>query len=322
MTNHDVIYHVTSAFSGFSAGTQSAELDAEGVLPVPLFDALKDGPDKLYAILDAGRVPFLAERLELGGLKGRMIYRSNRVMRSLEEGDDPLAEVSPWLIELSADDKIVRDFFCADPDENWQMMPARAGILLRSSLTPDKVLRRFMRLSQLPDEAGADLFFRFQEPGMLGALCRAVPTDVVASILDGISAVIWTEDTVIEGQWQAHILRPTVGLQSSGWHAPKIDGVVRHAFAEVINRRRAHLILRDSDIAPSERTSMIDDLVHLLGASQSSSDAMLHHLRLVAIAPPADRPYWRHMVDKGDISLAFINRRMHDHYIPAETFSK
>lgn len=322
MTYRDIDHFVSQTFTGFKAGANVRDIGAESVLPEPLVEALTLGDDKLFAILDAGRVPFLSDRLEMADLKGRMIYRSNQVMRGLEEGDDPMAEVSPWLIEVDPHDALIRDFFCADPDNNWHMMPARAGILLRTSLPQDALVRRLMRLSQLPDEAGADLFFRFQEPGMLAALCATVPSETVAGILDGISAVIWTEDTVIDGEWQAHILGPSAGLSVGASHSPMIDSNVRLAFAAVINRRRAHLILRESDIEPAYRTALVDDLVHLLGASQSSSDAMLHHLRLVELAAPADRPYWREMVDKGDISLAFINRKMHDHYIPAETFAK
>ena len=322
MTYRDVSQFVSQTFKGFKASPQATEIGADDVLPEPLVEALTSGNDKIYAVLDAGRVNFLADRLEMTNLNGRMIYRSNQMRHSLDDRDDPMAEVSPWLIEVDPHHALVHDFFSADPDNNWHMMPARAGILLRTALPQNELLSRLLRLSQLPDEAGKDLFFRFQEPGMLAALCGTVPTETVAGILDGISTIIWTEDTVIDGEWQANILSPVAGLQANGWHGPRIDATVRKAFADVINRRRAHLILRESDIAPADRSALVDDLTHLLGASQSSSGAMLHHLRLVAIAPPADRPYWREMVDKGDISLAFINRKMHNHYIPSETFEK
>ena len=322
MTYRDIHTFESQTFGGFQVGQHITDEDAQNVLPAPVLSALNDGDDRLYAILDAGRVPFLSDRLDMADLNGRMIFRSNIVMRGVEDGADPMAEVSPWLIEVPPNDDLIRDFFSADPNNNWQMMPNRAGILLRTSLPQDALLRRLMRLSQLPDEAGADLFFRFHEPGMLGALCATVPSETVAGILHDISAVIWTEDTVIDDTWQAHIMRPATDITSGQWHGPRIDAHVRRGFADVINRRRAHLILRESDIAPHDRGALVDDLTHLLGASQSSAGAMLHHLRLVAVAPPADRPYWREMVDKGDISLAFINRKMHDHYIPTETFAK
>lgn len=322
MTYRDINTFESRTFTGFDVGQHMADDNAQDVIPTPVRAALTEGDDRLFAILDAGRVPFLSDRLEMADLGGRMIFRSNIVVRGIEEGTDPMAEVSPWLIEVTPDDDLIRDYFSADPNNNWQMMPRRAGILLRTSLSQDDLLRLLMRLSQLPDEAGADLFFRFHEPGMLAALCATVPTQVVAGILHNISAVIWTEDTVIDATWQAHIMRPAPDLPLGPWHSPRIDAQVRRGFADVINQRRARLILRESDIAPNDRGALVDDLTYLLGASQSSAGAMLHHLRLVAIAPPADRPYWRDMVDKGDISLAFINRKMHDYYIPTEPFAK
>ena len=90
----------------------------------------------------------------------------------------------------------------------------------------------------------------------------------------------------------------------------------------MINRRRARMILRDSDIPEGQRAALVEDLAHLLGASQSSSDAMLHHLRLLKTAPAGDRAHWRGMVDQGDVSLPMINRRMHQTYQPQEDFAK
>jgi len=125
---------------------------------------------------------------------------------------------------------------------------------------------------------------------------------------------------VIAGQWRGHVMRADIARGADRY--PVIDRSVRAGFAQTINRRRARMILRDSEIAPGQRAAMVEDLAHLLGVSQSSSGAMLHHLHLLQSAPPADRPAWRQMVASGDVSLAMLTRQMHDRYHPQEVFAR
>ena len=311
MTAADLTLTQSAPFDGLPA-PHAADRDPALAdhLPPEVVEAL-DGP--LFAVLDASRVPFLPDRLEHEGLEGRMIYRSRA--REDRDGDDPLAQVSPWLVRVDPESQLLADMFGADPEQPRHLMHRRAGILIAASVSFTVLLQHLRALAMPRDERGAATFFRFQEPGMLMGALVGLPTGAAAAVMDGIDRVIWPEETVEAGRWIVHVMAPAKDLHAAPRAMPVFDAAVREALALVLNRRRARAILREETGMPvPEREAKVAPLAKLLGQSQSSPAAMLHHLRLLDAAPPEERGLWRAKVASGDVSLAFVNRDMHARY--------
>ena len=293
------------------------ETDARGTLPAQVADVLFGGPGRLYAVLDAGRVLFLSDRLDALGVRHRMIYRSPGqldVADDEREMDDAMADVSPYLAELPEDSALVADFFKAGEDRPWHLIDKRAGVLIRSTLEFGALLGQLRQFSFLRDEGGVETFFRFQEPAMWAALASALPERQAAFALRDIQSVIWAQDSLRDGLWDIFALRPTAVLSAIQPEVPVVGVAQRKALRQAVNARRARRIVREKGILPGERDAVARDLARLLGLSQSSADAMLHTIRLLRAAPVDEHAYWWSVIEAGTHSLGTINRQMHARY--------
>ncbi|MEO0744236.1 MAG: DUF4123 domain-containing protein [Pseudomonadota bacterium] len=150
----------------FSITPIAAPLPADDALPdalhVALFGVLPNTPDsagwRSYAVVDASKHPLLPELLDDFGLRHQSLY----------DGDtaDQLLEVSPYLVEITADTPRVLQYFKADtgPGDLWD---SQLAVFLRSSAPFDEVRAFLRRFVQVPDETGTHRFFRFFDPVVL-----------------------------------------------------------------------------------------------------------------------------------------------------------
>ena len=291
--------------------------DLREALPEAVSAAVLDGPGRLYAVLDAGRVMFLADRLEALGLDHRMIYRSPGQMDVADDDrnlDDAMADVSPYLVALPDDSALIADFFRVGEERPWHLMDKRAGVLIRSPLEMAPLLAHLRQFSFLPDELGVETFFRFQEPAMWAALATALPEREAAFAMRGAEAVVWVQDSLHDGLWDVFALRPEPALQALDPAVPVVGRLQRKALRDAVNARRARRIVREKGYLPGERAVVARDLARLLGLSQSSADAMLHTVRLFRAAPVEEHAYWWSLIEAGHQSLGVINRQMHERY--------
>ena len=72
-------------------------------VPEPLVEFLTNGGAHVYALLDAGRVFGLPDRLEASGLEHSCLY----------EDDASLEDVAPWLVSLQVNSSFCRSLFLA-----------------------------------------------------------------------------------------------------------------------------------------------------------------------------------------------------------------
>ncbi|WP_411840225.1 DUF4123 domain-containing protein [Paracoccus sp. ME4] len=116
------------------------------------------GPDAhLYAVLDAGKIAGLQDRLEQSGLPHLCLLKG----RTAEE----MGDVAPWIVRLDAESSLLRNL-CTRGPAPWQLWDDAPGILLRSGndiATMQAHLRHFTRMR---DEDGQWFFFRFWEPAV------------------------------------------------------------------------------------------------------------------------------------------------------------
>lgn len=167
-----------------------APLDAQlgvwpkATVPAPLRAALfgalpgsqpREGRPALhcYAILDAARIPFLAETLATSRLEHRCLFQG----AAAEE----LQAVAPYLVRLEEGADLTRRLFTRSKmrSDLWE---ARAGLFLRSAAPIETLWRHLRRFTRVQDDTGAWYYFRFWEPSVAPDYFRAITTrgEVVA----------------------------------------------------------------------------------------------------------------------------------------------
>ena len=108
-------------------------------------------PCSTWAVLDAARLPNLAEELEASGLVHRCLFRG--------KAQEDWGHVAPWLVALRPDARLTRRLFTAGaPFGLWD---AAAAMFLRSRRTMDDLWRHFRKYTRVQDDNGAWLYFRF-----------------------------------------------------------------------------------------------------------------------------------------------------------------
>lgn len=126
------------------------------IVPAVLEEAVFGGPwAHSYALIDAARHENLLTRLEERELPGSCLFEGAAAER--------VAEVSPWLLEISDDDRLTRNLFTAPigTDHIWD---ATRCLFLRSNQPIIEVRRNLRKMTQIRDERGRWLFFRFWDP--------------------------------------------------------------------------------------------------------------------------------------------------------------
>lgn len=141
-----------------------APLDAQiGVaqpetVPGALRDAIfGDAELPSYALLDAARIPDLAEALARSGLEHLCLFQG----RAFQQ----LQSVAPWLVRLQPGNRFTRALFTRSPAP-WHLWDARPGIFLRSHADIAQLRAHLRHFTRLQDEKGTWYYFRFWEPAV------------------------------------------------------------------------------------------------------------------------------------------------------------
>lgn len=119
-----------------------------------------------YALFDAARVDGLSERLAAAATPHECLVRG--------ASRDALGAVSPWLVEMRADDRLCRDLFTAG-DARWELWGREAYVLMRSYQPLASLVDHLRHFTRLRDSKGQWHFFRFQEPLVMRTIVMGLP---------------------------------------------------------------------------------------------------------------------------------------------------
>ncbi|MBA4491336.1 DUF4123 domain-containing protein [Paracoccus sp. S1E-3] len=159
-----------SQFGAFPALNCPADLGPH------LFPAQRDS---IFAVLDSAAYPGILMRIESEGLRSESLFQG--------DGGESLAEVSPYLVELPADARLLRHLFTRDERDSARgLYSADAALFLHA---PDgfEALRRHLRkFTKLPDGRGNWLFLRFWSTQFRDYLAHHPDPALPARFFDGI----------------------------------------------------------------------------------------------------------------------------------------
>lgn len=132
-------------------------------------------PMRTYALLDAAKVPNLADLIANSGLEHGCLFKGKLAAE--------LGDVAPWLVRLEPQSRFTRNLFTAGkmPGALWDKRP---GVLIRSRAAFQPLWGYLRKFTRLQDEAGKWFYFRFWEPDFLEA---------AQSILDELDTSIQRE---------------------------------------------------------------------------------------------------------------------------------
>ena len=112
-------------------------------------------PTHTYAILDASKVPDLAEMLAASGLRHRCLF----VGKAFED----LQDVAPYLVELEPNHSFTANLF-TQSDAPWHLWGRNAGVILRGPARFKRLHAHLRRKMQILDSQNKAFFFRFWDP--------------------------------------------------------------------------------------------------------------------------------------------------------------
>ncbi len=136
-------------------------------------------PLRAYALIDASQSPEIAICLEAFNSPARCLFDG-------DAGDD-LAEVAPWLVELTRFDD-AWDWFVEDGyGKNW-------GILLHSRLELPRLKTQLKRFLKITDDKGQTFFFKYYRPKHLNAYLPVFDDQQSASFMKGIETIFAEHD--------------------------------------------------------------------------------------------------------------------------------
>jgi hypothetical protein len=155
-------------------------------------------PLRAYALIDAAQDSSIAINLEA----------FNSPARCLFDGDvaDDLAEVGPWLVELTRFDDAWDWFAEAGYGKNW-------GILMHSRLELPRLKTQLKRFLKITDENGKSFFFKYYRPKHLNAYLPVFDAVQMESFMRGIET-IFAEDDRDANRLIQHHLQPDGKLKS------------------------------------------------------------------------------------------------------------
>ncbi len=117
-----------------------------------LLELLREGVERLFALLDAAREPLVLARL----------FEAKPEFQSLYEGTkgDALAAFAPYLVALPPGSLLLETLVRDGWGKSW-------GVYLRSGLPFKELRQHFRRFLLVKTEAGEELYFRFYDPRVL-----------------------------------------------------------------------------------------------------------------------------------------------------------
>ncbi|WP_394200114.1 DUF4123 domain-containing protein [Litoreibacter albidus] len=289
-------------------------LGATDTVPAPLAPALladhgtDAGQTRLYAVLDAAQATGLIDMLENQELPHTCLY-SGKAMENM-------GDLSPWLVELNPDDRMLRDLMTAtdspDTDAPWHFWRRQIGIFLRSDASLETLRAHFRKYTKLRDEAGDTFFLRFFEPDFLAAMMGQASAGEIAGFFGPLHSVIAIEQPRPE-VWAANILSAAPDLDA----APEPMVLTRRkwrAMQLVEYNRNARRLCVERAIPEAEHQAFVATAVRLQthGFSHETNLLDAHHV-LSRIAPEEHPAIWR-TIASGEHSMGFILFKLREHY--------
>lgn len=117
-----------------------------------IIEILSNQSGHIYAILDGAREPKILELLGESGEDYLSLYQG--------KAGKELADVAPYLVDLSAKSPLLRTLITSGWDQSW-------GIFLISDEDFNSVRSHFRHFLMVLDEDGKELYFRFYDPRVL-----------------------------------------------------------------------------------------------------------------------------------------------------------
>lgn len=215
------------------------------------------GDKPTFAVLDAARVPNLAEMLATSGLDYESLFIGTKA--------DDWREVAPYLVQLTPGAALTRNLFTGtDIDVPWHLWPAAPGIIMRCALDLEALRARLRKCVQPQIASKASVFFRFWDPRFLQRYLATFHTDAtehVASFTAGLT--IFSPDPVAgivtRQMWEGEAPDRAKGP----WpHLLRDSGKVRFAlFLVDLPHRMAKRFPALAALDPKTRKMLFDTLV-------------------------------------------------------------
>lgn len=133
----------------------------DGQSPEEVIASILQGSDHVIACLDANRIGNLRELLEAADVPHLCIFKG--------ELAEEAAEAAPWLVQLRADDKLLRQLVTSSlpaRENPFAFREAEAGIFIHTDMNLQELrrhLRRFLRVATVDER---NFLFRFWEPSI------------------------------------------------------------------------------------------------------------------------------------------------------------
>jgi len=119
---------------------------------VPLYSTIREGPGRLFVLLDAARSERILEILTQSGERFQSLYEG-------EKGRE-LALVAPYLLELPDESSLFSQLVEEGWGQSW-------GIFIRADCAFDELRKHFRHFLLVKLEDGPDVYFRFYDPRVL-----------------------------------------------------------------------------------------------------------------------------------------------------------
>ncbi|WP_281858342.1 DUF4123 domain-containing protein [Litoreibacter halocynthiae] len=290
------------------------ELASTETVPPKLQPALLGGygtgPDqtRLYAVLDAAQATGLVDMLEDQGVPHTCLY-SGEAMANI-------GDLSPWLVELRPDDRMLRDLMTAtdseDTDAPWHFWRRQVGIFLRSDQSLDALRAHFRKYTKLRDETGDSFFLRFFEPDFLAAMLGQATPGEIAGFFAPLHSVIAIEQPRPE-VWAASVISADPNLDA----APEPMVLTRRkwrAMQLVEYNRHARRVCIDHAIAKPEHQAFVDTAVRLQTHGFNHDTNLVDAFRVLQQVDHTHHPSIWQTIASGELSLGFILYKVRQHF--------
>jgi hypothetical protein len=136
-------------------------------------------PLRAYALIDASHRADISICLEAFNSPARCLFDG-------EVGED-LAEVAPWLVELTRFDDAWEWFVENGYGKNW-------GILIHARMELPRLKTQLKRFLRITDEKGESFFFKYYRPKHLNAYLPVFDAVQLASFMKGIETIFAESD--------------------------------------------------------------------------------------------------------------------------------
>ncbi|MEP3348271.1 MAG: DUF4123 domain-containing protein [Litoreibacter sp.] len=279
------------------------------LLPAMLGDYGTDADQtRLYAILDAAQATGLIEMLEDQGLSHTCLYSG--------EAMENIGDLSPWLVELKPDCRMLRDLMTAtdslDTDAPWHFWRRQIGIFIRSDQSLETLRSHFRKYTKLVDDHGDTFFLRFFEPDFLAAILGQATAGEIAGLFVPLHSLVAIEQPHPDA-WAAKIITADAGLDADPermiltrqkWRAMKLVSFNRYARKICVER----------DIPEDDHAAFVDTAVRLQTHNFDNETDLLNAFSFLKRIDPNEHSNFWQTIASGKYSMGFILYKARQHF--------